>query len=454
MLGLIWTRQVARRPARLALSAAGIALAVALLAAIGMFLGAAKATMTARATQTVAVDWQVQARAPSDAAAVASAVAGSPGVARTATVSFADTTSFGATIGGTTQTTGAGVALGVAGDYAQLFPQTIRPLVGTTEDAVLAQQTATNLHAAPGDTVTIDIAGQPPATVTVTGVVDILSADSLFQAVGAPAGAQPQAPPDNVVLLPEAAWHQIFDPLAANRPDLVRTQVHVALTRDLPSDPAAAYVRVTGMARRLEERLAGRGTVGDNLAATLSSARADALYAQVLFLFLGLPGAVLAGLLAATVAAAGTDHRRREQALLRIRGATTSRLVRLALVEAAVVGVTGATAGLAAAALVGRLAFGTWRFGATTATALGWSAGAVAVGLVTAGLAVALPAWRDARSLTVSTARATVGRRRLPLWARLGVDGVRSSPPRPSSGRRAARVTSWCWRRKASRRSR
>ena len=72
---------------------------------------------------------------------------------------------------------------------------------------LLAQQTAANLHAAPGSRVTIERAGLPPVTVTVAGVVDLPQADSLFQTVGAPPGAQPTAPPDNVVLLPAAQWH-------------------------------------------------------------------------------------------------------------------------------------------------------------------------------------------------------------------------------------------------------
>ena len=53
--------------------------------------------------------------------------------------------------------------------------------------------------------------------VRVDGVVDLPTADSLFQKVGAPVGAQPQAPPDNVLLVPERAWHTVFDPLAAKR---------------------------------------------------------------------------------------------------------------------------------------------------------------------------------------------------------------------------------------------
>ena len=138
-----------------------------------------------------------------------------------------------------------------------------------------------------------------------------------------PPGAQPAAPPDNVLILDEARWHNVFDPLATARPDLVSTQVHTALDHALPNDPAAAYTQVTAAAHNLEARSAGAALVGDNLAAALDAARGDAAYARVLFLFLGLPAAVVAALLTATVVDAGAPRRRREQALLRARGATT-----------------------------------------------------------------------------------------------------------------------------------
>src|SRR5207302_8257321 len=150
-------------------------------------------------------------------------------------------------------------------------------------------------------------AGPAPAAVTVDGVVDLPQANSLFQKVGAPPGAQPQAPPDNVVLMPQAAWQATFGPLGLSRPDLVRVQVHAGLRHNLPADPAAAFTTVTGWSRNIEARLAGAGLVGDNLGAALDAARADALYAQVLFLFLGVPGAVLAALLTIAVASSGAD---------------------------------------------------------------------------------------------------------------------------------------------------
>ncbi|MBV8960236.1 MAG: FtsX-like permease family protein [Actinobacteria bacterium] len=424
-MSLTWARGLAtRRLGRLSAAACGVAIAVALLAAIGSFLSAAKATMTARAAADVAVDWQVQTQPGADSATVLATVKDSPGVTSTAPVGYAVTSGLEATTGGSTQSTGPGVVLGIPDAYRTAFPGELRDLTGAGAGVLLAQQTAANLHAAPGDTVTVGRAGLPPVTVRVDGVVDLPQADSLFQSVGAPAGAQPQAPPDNVVLLPAKDWHGAFDPVGTARPDLVHTQIHVRLAHHLPNDPAAAYAQVSRRARNLEARLAGTANVGNNLAATLDAARSDALYAQMLFLFLGLPGAVLAGLLTAAVAGAGAERRRKEQALLRARGASGRHLARLGGIEAVMVGAVGTAIGLAAAFVVGHTMFGAVAFGATTATTVAWAAGSAAVGFVIAAATVALPAWRDSRSATVAAGRRAGGWARRPRWLRFGLDLV------------------------------
>ena len=84
--------------------------------------------------------------------------------------------------------------------------------------------------------------------------------------------------------------------------------------------------------------MAGQGIVGNNLAAKLAAVRADAVYARVLFLFLGLPGAILATLLTLAIAATGKEHLQREQALLRVRGASTKQVLIFESVEALIIG--------------------------------------------------------------------------------------------------------------------
>jgi putative ABC transport system permease protein len=314
------------------------------------------------------------------------------------------------------------MVLGLPAGYQATFPGEVRYLDGSGSGVLLAQQTAANLHAAVGDMVSIARAGLPPVQVRVSAIVDLPQADSLFQRVGAVAGAQPQAPPDNVLLLPGAQWHQLFDPLAARHPDQVKTQFHVRLVRNLPSDPAAAYTAITTEASNAEARLVGTGLVGNNLGAALGAAREDALYAQILFLFLGVPGAVLAGVLTVMIAGSGASRRRREQALLRARGATARQLLRLAAAESLVAGIAGGIAGLALAAVVGEAAFGSPRFGASIGTTAAWALSAAAAGLLIAAAAVLVPAWRDQRAMTVTGARRVLGRPQRLWWMRYGVD--------------------------------
>ncbi|KUO10261.1 FtsX-like permease family protein [Streptomyces sp. DSM 15324] len=418
-----WARGLARhRTGRLLAALAGVTLAVALVAALGSFLTASKATMTQRALRSVAVDWQVQVQPGADPNAVLSLVQKTPGTRTALPVGFAHTSGFTARVQGSTQTTGPGVALGLPDGYRARFPDALRTLSGSSSGVLLAQQTASNLHAAPGDTIGIQLPGAGPRQVKVDGVVDLPQADSLFQTVGAPSQSQPTAPPDNVVLLPAARFASLTRGATA-----VTTQVHVARDNTrLPSDPAAAFSSVTGAAHNLEAHSAGTALVGNNIGAALDSARQDALYAQILFLFLGVPGAVLAAALTAAVASAGGERRRQEQGLLRLRGLRPRQITGLAGLEAALIGLVGGLAGVWVAALTGRLAFGAASFGASAGQWVVWYAIAFVLGAAVAAGAVLVPALRDLRSVTVADTRKQEGVRpsRSPWWLRYGLDFV------------------------------
>ncbi|RSO41826.1 ABC transporter permease [Streptomyces sp. WAC 06725] len=415
-----WTVGLARyHTGRLLAALAGIALAVALVAALGSFLTASKATMTQRAVRSVAVDWQVQVEPGADPGAVKSLVRKAPETRAALPVGFAHTTGFSARVQGSTQTTGPGMALGLPDGYRALFPDAIRTLSGSPGGVLLTQQTASNLHAAPGDTIGIDLPGIGPRQVKVDGVVDLSQADSLFQTIGAPSQSQPTAPPDNVVLLPVARFAALTRGASA-----VTTQIHVA--RDdarLPSDPAAAFTAVTRAAHNLEARSAGAALVGNNVGAALDSARQDALYAQILFLFLGVPGAVLAAALTAAVASAGGERRRQEQGLLRLRGLRSRQITALAGSEAALIGLAGGLAGLGVATLTGRFAFGAASFGAGAGTWAAWYGTAFVLGAAVAAGAVLVPALRDLHTVTVAETRKESGASTRNLWwMRYGLD--------------------------------
>ncbi|WP_238009145.1 FtsX-like permease family protein [Dactylosporangium sp. AC04546] len=411
---LTWLAGVLRRRAtRIAATAAGIATAVALLATVGAFLGQAQATMTRRATAPVDVDWQVYLDAGADPAAALAVTRAEPGVAAAVPVRYADVPALASRSAGTVSTTGAAVVLGLPPGYRTMFPRQIRDLAGTGDGVLLAQQTAANLRAVPGTVLTVERPGLPAAQVTVAGIVDLPHADTLL-ATGRPGAT---APPDNVLLLPDRTFAEVLDPLQATRPDLVTTQLHVRTQRQLPAAPDRAYTVSTGAARHLDAQLAGAGHTTDNLGAALDAARSDAAYATALFLFLATPGVALAGLLTATVVAVAAPRRRREQALLRTRGATARQVLALTAAEATVSGIAGAVAGAGVAAVLG-------------ATVLGgvsgpvWLAAAGAAGLAVAAGAVLLPAWRSLRTGSVAQVRAgsDLPGTRTPLALRLGLD--------------------------------
>jgi putative ABC transport system permease protein len=218
-------------------------------------------------------------------------------------------------------------------------------------------------------------------------------------------------------------WHRLFDEQAAGRPDSARVQLHVRVARDLPADPNAAYVRAQRLANSLEARIAGSGVVGNNLAARLDHVRADALYARVLFVFLGLPGVILACLLTLAVAGCGSQRRQREQALLRTRGASVAVVLRLSALEAASIGFGGTVLGLAltwialASGLLGPAL-------AWNGHVVWWVAGACLSGVCLAAAAVLYPAWREARRSTVVAVRAAIGRAGVPMWRRAWLDVI------------------------------
>jgi putative ABC transport system permease protein len=425
VLGLLWLRGLlAHRRARLLGAVLGIAIAVSLVASIGTFLSGSTAAMTDRAIAGVPLDWQVQTAPGTSAAQALNTVRTFPSVRTALPVAFFQTSGYTASSGGTTSSGSPGLVIGIPPGYRDRFPGELRQFIGATRGTLVGQQMAANLGIGVGGTVSVPRPGMRPVKLKVDGLIDFPTAPQLLTPVGAATGTAPP-PPDNVMVIPLARWHALFDRTAAARPDLVRYQIHTELDhRRLPHDPTGAYSAATGLAKNLELQLKGGGTVGNNLAAALDKARGDSLYARLAFLFLGLPGALLATLLTITLASAGADRRRRDQALLRARGATLGGLVRIALSETIFVGLAGGLVGLAAALVIGRTAFGSATFGAGGRGAVLWAVASLAGGLAVAAAAVALPAWRDGRGLTVSAARASVGRPRAPWWARFGLDFI------------------------------
>jgi putative ABC transport system permease protein len=413
---------IAHRRGRLVAAAAGVAVAVALIASIGTFLAGSTASMTDRALARVPLDWQVQATPRVTLPQLVRDVRGFPGVQTALPVLYARTTGYKASTGGASSSASAGLVLGVPSGYRAAFPRELRQFVGARSGVLIAQQMAANLGVGVGDRVLIGRSGMSDASVRVDGIIDFTAPQQLLLPVGVTASTQAPVP-DNVLIVPAARWQQLFGALARSHPALIRRQMHANLDHGaLPRDPSAAYARALGLAKNLETRTAGDLVVGNNLATALDAARGDSLYARVAFLFLGLPGALLAMLLTAAIAGAGADRRRRDQALLRARGATLAVLTRLALAESLLVGIVGGAVGIAAAMSIGAAAFGSTSFGAGSGATAAWAGFSLLAAVVIATLAIALPAWRDARRITVARARVAVRKTGGPWWGGYGLD--------------------------------
>jgi putative ABC transport system permease protein len=402
-----------RRPQETFAAAIAVALTVAFLASLGSFVSQTGSKLTLRAAGRVPVDWQVQVTPGSDPAAAQKALSGVPGLVGFRPVDYAKVPGLRSISAAGTRTTGAAYIVSLPADYATFAPSQIRPLVGASIGIVLQQQTASSLAAAPGATVTVLGSGR---SVKVDGVVDLPNADSLFQIVGAPAGSSASAPPDNVLLVPPAQFAALV-PSGS-----VIHQFHVRFRHDtLPTDPAKAANTITQRANHYVAAVPGGALVGDNLNASLSGAREDALYARLLVLLLGLPALALSAVVTALVISLRNDRQRRDLALMRLRGVTPRRAATLLGLTALVDGALGSVIGAGGALLANKLALGS---GAHLSAA--WLAVGTVTGMALALLTELTPVARLLRgdAPTVSEGATQLAGARTPLALRLGLDIV------------------------------
>jgi putative ABC transport system permease protein len=395
--------------------AASVALSVAFVSALGSFATSSQSSLTSRAARSVAIDWQVQVTPQGTPAAVSRALHQVPGVRTVLPVDYARISGLTGSVNSTTRTTGTATVVSLPSDYAATTPGEIRYLVGAHTGVLLQQQTAANLGAGPGSVITAETP-TGPVPLVVGGVVDLPQADSFFQVVGAPAGAGATAPPDNVVIVPPATFARLTNGVT------VVHQFHTVLDHAaLPADPAAAADSVTRSANHLAVAVAGGALVGDNLAASLSAAREDAIYARLLFLLLGLPGLALALIVASLLVGLRADSRRRESALLLLRGADLRTVTGIAMGESLVVAVGGIGVGVLLGELCTHLVL------SGVAVSASWLVAAGAIGLVLAVVTQSLPAVRAATRFapeSVAVAATRVPSTRQPWFLRMGLDFI------------------------------
>ena len=287
--------------------------------------------------------------------------------------------------------------------------------------------------------VTIELRGDtstPAITLPVTGRVDVRDA-STWYAIPAGAVQGDIAVVPRVIVVSYDTFSRLVLPqlLRAFGPATVVTnpglselppasiEAHVAVDHHAyPPDPGQAVNWSARMRRVLERRAPGDIVVADNTAEPLTEASVDATNAKTLFLLLGIPGALVAGALGLAGAAALSEANRREDALLRLRGATDAQLVRLSVNNGILAGTLGTALGLAVAVVAVSLVIGhgIWSALPTSQRVVVFVAAIVAGAITT--LARLIPLIRAGRRSSLAVERRALPGEWRPAWRRSRLD--------------------------------
>jgi putative ABC transport system permease protein len=353
-----------------------------------------------------------------------------PGVARAEPLSFVDLDP-GSLSAGANRPPEAVRVFGLDEQYLQQDPS-IRIVEGGYEpgSGLLSAEAARALSVAPGDVVQVRIPGKPePLSVRISGITDVSRAKSLFYSREGKQLEQFVYVRDTVIVDPEVFAKTIvpaFQNVATAPGTILRNQpileVDVFMVREpLDADPGTALAQTQAVANAVNAIAPGQDVLIDNISNALQVARDDARTAKRMFVFLGLPGALLAAILTAYAGGVLASALRREQAILRIRGANRRHLLRMhalrTLALAAVGSVLGVALGLVSTAVV--LSADALASASPTSLLVSALLGAGA-GFLATGVAL-YASGRRAITRQISDERAQLASR-APLWRLLGLD--------------------------------
>ncbi|MEP7360540.1 MAG: ABC transporter permease [Chloroflexota bacterium] len=436
-------RLVLRDLKRTAAIGLGIALGAALLTSVVMFGTASGSTVTRRALAGVPVDAQVLLAPVADPQAAAATVASDPAVATILPFELVAFDTAAAAKSGTATQTSAGVL--IAADQAYTTTTGLFPVIqGALSPGLIAvsRDLATNLGVVPGDGIAFTLPGGGTTNLVIGGIIDTAGADLVLGPTDAAHRAAGTNPPTNVALTDRATLDAVAalvpsDAVPApppgqqaqpgspvvNADPAVRRELHVRYDHaQLPGDPTAAQQWLDGVRHRIEIQGAGAFSVVDDAAAALEPVASDLLWGQVLFVFLALPGVLLALAISRLAADATGEATRRHIALLRARGASRRQIARVMLESAAAVSLTAAVVGSVGGAVVAWLLFGP-TFAGIDALSTALVAVSLSVLLVTvlATIVAALPLREQIRG-ELAVERQEIKRSATPFWQRYYLD--------------------------------
>jgi putative ABC transport system permease protein len=353
-----------------------------------------------------------------------------PGVARAEPLSLVDLAP-GSLSAGPKRPPEAVRVFGLDHEYLDQDPS-IRIVDGSYEpgSGLLSAEAARALAISPGGVVQLRVPGMShPLSVRISGITDVSRAKSLFYSREGKQFEQFVYVRNSVIVGPEVFGKTIipaFQNVTTAPGTVLRSQpileVDVFMKREpLDADPGTALAQTKAVADAVNAVASGQDILIDNISNALAVARDDARTAKRMFVFLGLPGVLLAAILTSYAGGVLASALRREQAILRIRGANRRHLLRMhALRTLALAGVgslLGVALGLASSAAVlsaDALASAS-PVSLLTSALLGACAGFLATG-------VALyAAGRRAINRQISDERAQLASQK-PLWRLLGID--------------------------------
>jgi putative ABC transport system permease protein len=320
------------------------------------------------------------------------------------------------------------------GGYQKHYPS-IRVVSGGMRpgSALLSAEAARHVARGAGGIVELTIPGRrTPLTLPASGIADLSTAKPLFYSRKSNKLEEFLYVPDSVVVSP-ATFDSIAIPAyraaTATRGSALKSlplaEADVLVKRSgLRSDPATALAQTKAIAAAVGRSAPGQVYLIDNISNTLQVARDDARIGKRMFLFLGLPGALLAAFLAAYTAGVLASTQRREQANLRIRGAHRSHLMRMLAYRTLAFAGAGALLGTAIGLLsVLVILGGSTLFEASAGSLVVSALGAIGFGMLITAFALYIPA-RRSLSREITQERGEMALTPEPAWRRLRLDFV------------------------------
>ena len=309
----------------------------------------------------------------------------------------------------------------------------------SADGAVLSAEAAAALHLSVGDTVSVRLPDDSAIDLVVTGIADLSRARSLFSSRRG-GDLETFVYTANSVVVSPGTFADIvqpaFDRAAAAGGGRIKAppirEVDIALNRGLlNADPATARLETSRIGGAVVAAGSPSNYLLDNISNTLDVAAGDAGTAKRLFLFLGVPGGFLAAMLAAYSGTVLAEAQRREQAMLRVRGAARPHLLRMLALRTGALTAVGSAIGLGCGYLLAAVILGKESLdranpsSLVTSAVLGTVGGFVATGLALyltgrrsinqeingdrARHATIVPVWRRARLDLIGVAVVAVG---------------------------------------------